>query len=47
VHRSVQQVRWDSPNDVIRGREFDFSQNFLPDGISRIDHLDFLNGDEK
>ena len=26
-------VRWDIDNDVTRGREFDFSQKFLPDGI--------------
>jgi hypothetical protein len=40
-------VRWDIDSDVIRGRDFDFSQKFLPDGISRIDQLDFLNDDEK
>jgi len=40
-------VRWDIDNDVIRGREFDFPIKFLKDGISRIYHLDFLNGDEK
>jgi hypothetical protein len=40
-------VRWDIDNDVIRGREFDFSQKFLPDGISRIDRLDFLTGEQK
>ena len=40
-------VRWDIEKDVIRGREFDFSQKFLPDGISHIDQLDFLTGDQK
>ena len=40
-------VRWDIDKDVIRGREFDFSKKFLPDGISRIDRLDFLNKDEQ
>jgi DNA-binding Lrp family transcriptional regulator len=40
-------VRWDIDKDVIRGREFDFSQKFLPDGISKIDQLEFLNTDEK
>ena len=39
-------VRWDIDKDVIRGREFDFSKKFLPDGISKIDKLDFLNKDE-
>ena len=40
-------VRWDIDEDVIRGREFDFSQKFLPDGISKADQLDFLNDDER
>jgi len=40
-------VRWDIDKDLIRGRDFDFSQKFLPDGISKIDRLDFLNEDEK
>jgi hypothetical protein len=40
-------VRWDIDKDVIRGREFDFSQKFLPDGISKIGQFDFLNADEK
>ena len=40
-------VRWDIDKDVIRGREFDFSKKFLPDGISKIDELDFLTKDEQ
>ena len=40
-------VRWDINQDVIRGRNFDFSQKFLPDGISKVDQLDFLTNDEK
>ena len=40
-------VRWDIEKDIIRGREFDFSQKFLPDGISHIDQLDFLTEDQK
>jgi hypothetical protein len=40
------QIRLDIDKDVIRGREFDFSKKFLPDGISKIDQLDFLNKDE-
>jgi hypothetical protein len=40
-------VRWDIDNDVIRGRKFDFSQKFLPDGISKVDQLDFLDDDRK
>jgi hypothetical protein len=40
-------VRWDIDKDVIRGRQFDFSQKFLPEGISRIDRLDFLTPEQK
>ena len=40
-------VRWDINQDVIRGRKFDFSQKFLPDGISKVDQLEFLDNDEK
>jgi hypothetical protein len=40
-------VRWDIDKDVIRGREFDFSKKFLPDGLSKIDTLDFLTKDEQ
>ena len=40
-------VRWDIDNDIIRGREFDFSQKFLPDGISKVDQLDLLTDNEK
>ncbi|AOY60526.1 hypothetical protein dsmv_3825 [Desulfococcus multivorans DSM 2059] len=40
-------VRWDIDRDVIRGRRFDFSQKFLPDGISKVAEFDFLNDDEK
>ena len=36
-------VRWDIDNDVLRGRNFDFSQKFLPDGISKVDQFEFLD----
>ncbi len=36
-------VRWDIDKDVIRGREFDFSGHFLPDGLSMVSRLDFLS----
>lgn len=35
-------VRWDLEADVIRGREFDFGQHFLPDGLSQVGTLEFL-----
>ena len=40
-------IRWDIDKDVIRGRDFDFSKKFLPDGLSKIDQLEFLNYDGK
>ena len=36
-------IRWDIDRDVIRGRSFDFSRKFLPDGISKVHELDFLD----
>ncbi len=40
-------IRWDIEKDVLRGRNFDFSKKFLPDGISKVDRLDFLADGEK
>jgi hypothetical protein len=40
-------IRWDIDRDVIRGRAFDLSQKFLPDGLSRIARLPFLSAREK
>jgi hypothetical protein len=40
-------VRWDIDKDVIRGRTFDFSKKFLPDGISKVHQLPFLKDDQK
>lgn len=40
-------VRWEIDQDVVRGREFDFSQKFLPDGLSKIQELEFLSDSEK
>ncbi|EUC19671.1 UNVERIFIED_ORG: glycerol-3-phosphate acyltransferase [Burkholderia sp. CF145] len=39
-------IRWDIDRDVIRGREFDFTKKFLPDGLSFVDRLSFLNAIE-
>ena len=36
-------IRWDIDKDVIRGREFDYSGQFLPDGLSMISRLSFLS----
>ena len=40
-------IRWDIDRDVIRGREFDFTKKFLPDGLSFVDRLPFLGADER
>ena len=40
-------IRWDIDRDVIRGRRFDFSRKFLPDAISKVNELDFLDADER
>ena len=40
-------IRWEIDRDVIRGRGFDVSKKFLPDGLCRIGHLDFLGTGEK
>jgi hypothetical protein len=40
-------IRWDIDQDVIRGREFDFSKKFLPDGLSYTHRLSFLGPGEK
>ena len=40
-------IRWDIDKDVIRGRTFDFSKKFLPDGLSRVNQLEFLSDAEK
>ncbi|MEJ2121030.1 MAG: hypothetical protein P8Z76_10035 [Alphaproteobacteria bacterium] len=46
IHAS-KSVRWDIDEDVIRGRVFDTSEKFLPDGLSLVDRLDFLSADEQ
>jgi hypothetical protein len=38
-------VRFDIDDDVLRGRTFDFAHKFLPDGLSRVRQLDFLDDD--
>ncbi|HZF24953.1 MAG TPA: hypothetical protein VEZ88_01735 [Steroidobacteraceae bacterium] len=39
-------ARWDIDADVIRGRQFDLSQRFLPNGLSKVDELPFLSSAE-
>lgn len=40
-------IRWDIDRDVIRGRKFDISKKFLPDGLSHVQRLAFLSADER
>src|SRR5262245_34559107 len=35
-------VRWDIDKDVLRGRSFDFSTTFLPEGLTKLSELPFL-----
>ena len=37
-------IRWDIDRDVIRGRKFDLTQKFLPDGLTLVNRLPFLDG---
>lgn len=40
-------IRWDIDKDVIRGRQFEYTQKFLPDGLSMVARLPFLADGEK
>ncbi len=40
-------VRWDIDRDVIRGRTLDVNEKYLPNGLSYVNRLDFLNDEEQ
>jgi hypothetical protein len=40
-------IEWQIDRDLIRGRTFDLSRKFLPDGLSFVDRLSFLEPAEK
>lgn len=40
-------IRFDIDHDVIKGRVFDFTKKFLPDGLSQVDRLAFLSAGEQ
>jgi hypothetical protein len=42
-----ERIRWDIDRDVIRGRTFDVAKKFLPDGLSKVNELEFLSAGEK
>ncbi len=43
ILKASKKVEWQIDRDLIRGRDFDFSRKFLPDGLSLIDRLPFLS----
>src|SRR3954466_9648591 len=45
--QTSKRVRWDLDEDVIRGRTFDVTHKFLPDGLSLTDAFTTLSADEK
>jgi hypothetical protein len=45
--QASKRIRWEIDRDVIRGRTFDMSKKFLPDGLSKVGALDFLGAGEK
>lgn len=47
VVRASKRTRWDIDADVIRGRTFDLSHKFLPDGLSRIPSFSGLSPTEQ
>lgn len=40
-------VRWEIERDLIRGRRFDYTKNFLPSGLSLVNELPFLSPADK
>jgi hypothetical protein len=46
IHTS-RRVRWDLEEDVIRGRAFDVTHKFLPDGLSLANAFTTLSADER
>ena len=45
--KASKKARWDIDADVIRGRDFDFMEKFLPDGLSLVGELEFLSEAER
>jgi hypothetical protein len=45
--KASKRVRWDIEADVFRGRAFDFTRKFLPDGLTKVHDLAFLTATEK
>jgi hypothetical protein len=45
--KASKRVRWDIDDDVIRGRQFEFTQKFLPDALSLVGSIGFLTDGER
>ncbi len=45
--KASKRARWDIEDDVFRGRQLDRSQKFLPDGLSKVQTLEFLSDTER
>ena len=45
--QASKRARWELERDVIRGRTFDFSTTFLPNGLTKLDELTFLSADDR
>ena len=45
--RASRKVRWDIDRDVLRAREFDFRDRFLPDALTKVAELHFLTAPER
>jgi hypothetical protein len=46
VIAASKRIRWDIDADVIRGRRLDAARKFMPDGLSRVNQLEFLRPNE-
>jgi len=46
IVKMSKKAEWQIDRDLFRGRTFDFSRKFLPDGLSLVDRLEFLSADE-
>jgi hypothetical protein len=44
--RASKAIRWDIDTDVIRGRHFDLSEKYLPDGLTLVQEFDGLSESE-
>ena len=44
--QASKKAEWQVDRDVFRGRSLDFSKKFLPDGLSLIDRLGFLDSED-